>query len=330
SAAQVITAIVDEVETLTVFQRSATWCMPRDDEPTPPEIVEAFKKGGYSESLRFIDWQNDGPRVTPIPFTFDTLHNEEENAEICRGIAERIKREVKDPVLAEKLTPDYPFFCKRVLFIDDYYTTYNKPHVTLVDDPQGVEAITETGVRMASGACHDVDVLIYATGFDSNHIPFPVSGKGGVTLADRYGANAENNWQMTRPQSLWGVHVADMPNFYMMIGPQSLNPVTNVTLLCEEQGKYIAELVASMKAKGTQEVEPTAEAVVDWTSRCNASADGKVWLRCNNWYMKTTKTDVEAGRERSQGMWMGSYEEYLRHFLGGAGGAREALLRFSA
>ncbi|MFZ8915197.1 MAG: hypothetical protein ACO2YP_11455, partial [Pseudomonadales bacterium] len=149
-------------------------------------------------------------------FTFDTLHNEEENAEICRGIAERIKREVKDPVLAEKLTPDYPFFCKRVLFIDDYYTTYNKPHVTLVDDPQGVEAITETGVRMASGACHDVDVLIYATGFDSNHIPFPVSGKGGVTLADRYGANAESNWQMTSPQSLWGVHVADIPNFNMM------------------------------------------------------------------------------------------------------------------
>jgi hypothetical protein len=121
-----------------------------------------------------------------------------------------------------------------------------------------------------------------------------------------------------------------MPNFYMMIGPQSLNPVTNVTLLCEEQGKYIAELVAGMKAKGTQEVEPSEEAVADWTTRCNASADGKVWLRCNNWYMKSTKTDVEAGRERSQGMWMGSYEEYLRHFLGGAGGAREDLLHFSA
>ena len=183
---------------------------------------------------------------------------------------------------------------------------------------------------MASGACHDVDVLIYATGFDSNHIPFPVTGKGGVTLADRFGAKAENNWQMTRPHSLWGVHVADMPNFYMMIGPQSLNPVTNVTLLCEEQGKYIAELVAGMKAQAKQEVEPTEEAVAAWTALCNASADGKVWLRCNNWYMKTTKTDVEAGRERSQGMWMGSYEEYLRHFLGGIGGAREDLLHFSA
>ena len=71
----------------------------------------------------------------------------------------------------------------------------------------------------------------------------------------------------------------------MMIGPQSLNPVTNVTLLCEEQGKYIAELVAGMKAQAKQEVEPTEEAG-RLTALCNASADGKALLRCNNWYMK--------------------------------------------
>ena len=66
-----------------------------------------------------------------------------------------------------------------MLFIDDYYTTFNKPHVTLIDDPQGVEAITETGVRMASGACHDVDVLIYATGLITTFLPR--DGQGGVT-----------------------------------------------------------------------------------------------------------------------------------------------------
>ena len=193
-----ITSIADEVETLTVFQRSATWALPRDDEPTPPEIVDAFKKGGYSEGLRFIDWEN-GPQPNPdLPFTFDTLHDEEANAKLCDAIAKRIKAEVNDPDLAQVLTPDYPFFCKRVLFIDDYYTTFNKPNVTLINDSQGVVGITETGVQMASGDSHDVDVLIYATGFDSNHIPFPVIGRDGVTLADQYGAEA-NNWQMTRP-----------------------------------------------------------------------------------------------------------------------------------
>lgn len=328
SAAQVITSIADEVESLTVFQRSATWALPRDDQPTPPEIVEAFEKGGYSEGLRFVDWKGDTPVKTELPFDFDSLHHEESNAKICAWIANRIKEEVNDPALAELLTPDYPFFCKRVLFIDDYYTTYNKPNVTLINDPKGVVGVTETGVEMASGDCHDVDVLIYATGFDSNHIPFPVTGRNGVTLADQYGANENNNWQMTRPQSLWGIHVADLPNFYLMIGPQSLNPVTNVTLLCEEQGKYIASLVARMRDAGENEVEPTLEAVAAWTERCNATAEGKVWLRCNNWYTKSTKSDEKAGRERSLGMWMDTYETYLKHLLGDAGGSKDSLLRF--
>lgn len=329
SAAQVITSIADEVETLTVFQRSPTWALPRDDEPTPPEIVEAFQRGGYSESLRHVDWKNGTPRDNDLPWTFDSLHDKESNAKLCAVIAKRIKADVEDAELADLLTPDYPFFCKRVLFIDDYYTTFNKANVTLVNDPGGVVAVTETGVEMACGDYHDVDVLIYATGFDSNHIPFPVAGRDGVTLANQYGANADNNWQMTRPQSLWGIHVANLPNFYLMIGPQSLNPVTNVTLLCEEQAKYIASLIGRMQENDELEVEPTSDAVNAWTQRCNASAENKVWLRCNNWYMKSTKSDVEAGRERSQGMWMESYETYLQHLLGGAGGEAETLLRFN-
>ena len=78
--------------------------------------------------------------------------------------------------------------------------------------------------------------------------PFPIEGRDGASLAEKFGANEGNRFQMTRPQSLWGIHVDEMPNFYMMIGPQSLNPVTNVTLLCEEQAKYIADLVSRMAA----------------------------------------------------------------------------------
>ncbi|MEE4280818.1 MAG: hypothetical protein V2I41_02675, partial [Pseudomonadales bacterium] len=204
----------------------------------------------------------------------------------------------------------------------------NKPNVTLVDDPGGVVRVTESGVQIARGETYDVDVIIYATGFDSNFIPFPIIGRDGVTLADKFGANEANKFQMTRPHSLWGLHVDDMPNFYMMIGPQSLNPVTNVTLLCEEQSKYISQLVARMTADGTTTVEPSQDAVERWTSLCEASSDGKVWLRCNNWYMKSTKSDAAAGRERSAGMWMGSYADYLKHVLGNEGGKPEELLNF--
>lgn len=81
------------------------------------------------------------------------------------------------------------------------------------------------------------------------------------------------------------MQVEDFPNFYMMIGPQSLNPVTNVTLLCEQQAKHIAKLVVEMRKRGLTTVEPNRSAVAEWTARCDASSAGKVWLRCNNWYV---------------------------------------------
>ena len=331
SAAQVITAIVDDVESLHVFQRTATWCLPRNDEPTPPEMIEQFKAGGYSESLRRVDWKGEEP-VDPdaaVAFSFDSLHDEVQNKAICDMIEVGLRSAVKDQEIADKLTPDYPFFCKRALFIDDYYTTFNKPHVTLIDDNGGVVAVNETGLEIARGETFDLDVIIYATGFDSNFIPFLIEGKNGISLADKFGANADNNYQMVRPHSLWGIHVDEMPNFYMMIGPQSLNPVTNVTLLCEEQSKYIAALVKQMKADKKSQVEPTKQAVEAWTDLCEASSAGKVWLRCNNWYMKSTKTDAAKGRERSSGMWMGNYADYLKHVLGNEGGPKEKLLQFS-
>ncbi len=150
-----------------------------------------------------------------------------------------------------------------------------------------------------------------------------------MSLAEKFGANAANNYQMTRPHSLWGLHVDDMPNFHMMIGPQSLNPVTNVTLLCEQQSKYISDLVVKVRDAGYAQFEPTKKAVEHWTDLCANSAEGKVWLRCNNWYLKTTKTDAAAGRERSTGMWMETYDEYLRHVLGGKGGSLDELMQFS-
>ena len=150
-----------------------------------------------------------------------------------------------------------------------------------------------------------------------------------MTLSDKFGATQENNFQMIAPETLWGLHIRDLPNFYMMVGPQSLNPVTNVTLLCEEQGKYIAKLVGKMKKEEKKEVEPSAKAVKDWTEKCNKSSEGKIWLQCNNWYMKGTKDDVNAGRDKSKAMWMESYESYLQFLLGEKGGSQKELLEFS-
>ncbi|MFT4563155.1 MAG: cation diffusion facilitator CzcD-associated flavoprotein CzcO [Gammaproteobacteria bacterium] len=328
SAAQVITTIADDVESLHVFQRTPTWCLRREDEPTPPDIEAQFRAGGYGEKLRYVDWKGEFP-PGEVLIDFDALHDEEQNEAICAQLREFIDNDVDDPELAKLLTPDYPFFCKRALFIDDYFTTFNKPNVTLVHDEGGVVRVDETGLWIARDEHFEFDVIIYATGFDSNFIPFPIFGRDGASLADKFGALPANKFQMTRPHSLWGIHVDEMPNFYMMIGPQSLNPVTNVTLLCEQQSKYIADLVAKMAKANHREVEPLKKAVDQWSDLCTSTAEGKVWLRCNNWYLKTTKTDTAAGRERSSGMWMDTYEEYLHHVLGGKGGSLDELLEYS-
>ena len=141
SAAQVITSIADEVESLTVFQRTATWAIEREDQPTPPEIIDAFKAGGYSSKLRYVDWKGEYPPDPNLPFTFEQLHDKDWNSAVCELLSERIKNDVNDKELAQLLTPDYPFFCKRVLIIDDYFTTFNKENVHLVHDPGGVVAV---------------------------------------------------------------------------------------------------------------------------------------------------------------------------------------------
>jgi cation diffusion facilitator CzcD-associated flavoprotein CzcO len=329
SAAQVITSIADEVESLHVFQRTPTWVLRRDDEPTSPELKRQFEAGGYGEELRHIAATKGEFPPGELFIDFDLIQDKEQNETVCKELTQLIESDVDDPETAKLLTPDYPFWCKRVLFIDDYYTSFNKKNVTLIHDDGGVVSVDKTGLTTAEGTHFEFDVIIYATGFDSNYIPFPIYGREGVSLAEKFGANDTNRFQMMRPQSLWGIHVDEMPNFYMMIGPQSLNPLTNVTLLCEQQAQYIANLLGKMLEAGHSRVEPLKEAVNHWSDLCFASAEGKVWLRCNNWYLKTTKTDAPLGMERSSGMWMETYEDYLDHMLRGKAGTQDELLEFT-
>ena len=150
-----------------------------------------------------------------------------------------------DAQVARKLTPSYPFFCKRALFIDDYYSTFNRANVTLIDDEAGVARVHATGLETAGGEMvANLDVIIYATGFDAGFMQFQISGRDGRDLAATFGASPGNKFQMTQPRTLWGIHAKEFPNLYMMIGPQSLNPLTNVTLLAEAQAKYITQHVS--------------------------------------------------------------------------------------
>jgi len=315
SAAQVITTIADSVEHLYVFQRTPVWASPRNDEPTPDELREKILgEGGYTDALRraeVADFDNN---------IFPKLHDPAQNEELKAEVLDIIRREIPDNAeLRKQLTPDYPFWCKRVLFIDGYYSTFNKPNVSLVADPGGVVEETSAGVKVASGATYELDAIIYATGFDPLRVAFPVVGRHGRTLAEHWGGD-----ELHRPRTLFGIHVSGFPNLHFILGPQASNPLTNVTVISEDQARYVAALIRHMRDAGLGAVEPSSEAEEEWVRRSEKTVEGKVWTRCSNWYLKTSD-----GGEPFYGLWMETYAEYLRAALKREGGAEE-LLKFSA
>jgi len=315
SAAQVITTIADSVKHLFVFQRTPVWASPRNDEPTPDELrVKIEGESGFTDALRRAEVADFDSEVFP------KLHDPAQNEELKAEVLDIIEREIPDNAeLRRQLTPDYPFWCKRVLFIDGYYSTFNKPNVSLVADPGGVVEETPAGVKVASGASYELDAIVYATGFDPLHVAFPVFGRHGKTLAEHWGGD-----RLNKPRTLFGIHVSGFPNLHFILGPQASNPLTNVTVISEDQSSYVADLIQHMRNAGLRTVEPFAEAEEEWVRRSERTVEGKVWTRCSNWYLKTTE-----GGEPIYGMWMETYSEYLQAALKREGGAQD-LLEFSA
>jgi cyclohexanone monooxygenase len=239
SAAQVITAIarandgsemdsqVCGVKQVFVFQRTPVWALPRNDEPTPAPLRKQIEsEDGFTDRLRKSSTK-DSEEIL-FPMLHDDSGNEELQEEVRKVIRAEIPGDSKEHErLRLLLTPTYPFFCKRVLFIDDYYKAFTRRDVTLIDG--GVDRETEGGL-LVGGVEYPLDVVIYATGFDVCAVPFEVVGRGGKTLAEEWGGE-----DLPEPRTLFGVHVSEFPNAHFMIGPQSINPVTNITLVAQDQ-----------------------------------------------------------------------------------------------
>ncbi len=204
SAIQFVPQIAPEVGQLTLFQRTANWVVPKDNEP-------------YSEA-QLAHYRNNPAAVQAsrdaIYDTWNTLCTFQQKdvlAEIEKAGLERIAA-VTDPVTREKLTPHHPFGCKRPLFSDLYYPVFNRDNVALVTDD--IAAITTTGVRTADGASHEFDVLIYSTGFETTTYlnAIDVTGRAGRSLRQAWDDGA---------QAYLGITTSGFPNLFMLYGPNT-------------------------------------------------------------------------------------------------------------
>ncbi|KAG9665052.1 FAD/NAD(P)-binding domain-containing protein, partial [Aureobasidium melanogenum] len=307
STAQVAPRIAPLTKELTIYQRSATYCMPRQDHPHPAWRINLFKWLPFTLYIYHIWWylSIEGRKKMWLSGT-------KENAQMRDIALAHLESKVKDPKTRQKLTPQHEFGCKRILILDDWYPMFNRPNVKLITDRP--VKITENGivskppgevkpsenqekpgdawlennvVEDAQSQETKIDVLIWGTGFDMTHqgSHFQLYGLGGVSLEELWGDS---------PRAYYSVAVNKFPNFMMMLGPNSANFWSNLTTLVEIQAKYNVQLIKRIKAEcdtnGPYAMNVTAEAQDAYNKEIQGKMGNIAILSpgCNNYYTNST------------------------------------------
>eukprot|EP00039_Didymoeca_costata_P002972 m.64227 g.64227 ORF g.64227 m.64227 type:complete len:509 (+) comp11632_c0_seq1:168-1694(+) len=275
TAVQVVPEVSKVAGKLFVFQRSACYCIPKNDTATSDEMRKAILNSPeYLQKYRSEGIHSFDTKL------FKMFNDKQLNAQFASMVAEEIRNTVKDKETADKLIPTYPVGCKRLCISDDYYATYNRSNVTLVHNENGIREIEEDGVVMADGAKYKLDTLILATGYDAwsgSFRDFSVEGLDGKTLME--------HWKHG-PRTACGVHVKGFPNMFLMIGPQVPTILVNVTFAIEMQAKHIVKVIQKMKRHKDSRVEPMPGTEEYWVDHCRELYSGSVWSQCISWYNK--------------------------------------------
>jgi cation diffusion facilitator CzcD-associated flavoprotein CzcO len=276
SAIQFVPQIQPRVGQLSVFQRTPPWIVPRWDRPfTRPErwlfrhlpVTQRLARTG-------IYWSRE---AYVLGFAFDPRLMRA--AELVARA--HLRRQVPDPELRARLTPDYTIGCKRILISNDYLPALSQPNVDLIT--AGITEVRERSILTADGAERLVDTIIFGTGFHVTDMPVAsrIVGRNGVRLADHWrdGAHAHR-----------GTTTGGFPNLFMLVGPNTGLGHTSQVFMIESQINYVADALRSADARGaaTVEVLPAAEAA--WNARVQADMEGTVWTsgQCASWYLDSS------------------------------------------
>ena len=191
----------------------------------------------------------------------------------------KIRERVNDPQLADALSPDTIFGCKRICADTGYFETYNRSNVTLVDIAEsGIEEITTHGVR-AGGKEYAVDAIVTATGFDAmtgSLDRIDIQGKDGLKLKEKWQAG---------PRTYLGLTTSGFPNFFIISGPGSPSVLTNMITSIEQHVEFVADCVAWLQDQALASIDASIEAEDDWVDHVNEVAGETLLLGCNSWYL---------------------------------------------
>lgn len=272
---QIITALQKTASHLVHFQRSPQWIMPVPQFDYSDDEREAFRK-----NPALIDAIRDDEQYWASIHRFTSaIMNVDgpELAEVQKICEDNLENSVKDPVLREKLRPDYRVGCKRLIYSWCYYDAVQQPNVLV--EREGIERIEAKGVRLKNGELIELDVIILATGFQADRFirPTKVLGQGGVDL--------DQVWQPA-PTAYYAVTVPEFPNFFLLNGPSG--PVGNFSLIdiAERQWAYVEQLLAPLRAGEAVQLAPSKEAHRLFEEERAAAARKTVFgSGCSSWYL---------------------------------------------
>jgi cyclohexanone monooxygenase len=308
SAIQCIPPIAAQAAHLTVFQRTPNFSVPAHNASLDPgarralmENYPPFRKALRESFTSLIPeeapqpsalelspeererryqaaWKEGGIRL--MFCISDAILNKAANDTLVNFMHARIREIVRDPAVAERLLPkDFPLGTKRLCVDTDYYATYNRPNVTLVNlRATPIIAATPAGLR-TSAVDYPLDSLVFATGFDAVTgalLAIDIRGRGGRQLLD--------TWR-DGPRMYLGLMTAGFPNLFTITGPGSPSVLSNMVISIEQHVDFVAELIAAMRARGAHTVEARAAAQDAWVAHVAEVAQATLYPRANSWYM---------------------------------------------
>lgn len=299
SAIQVIPAIADRVASLTVFQRSPPWVLPRHDRKMSPAACWLFRNTpGALMAWRLLQYWRAEAVGLGLVYKPKLMGRGQKRSAAFK------EREIRDPGLRLKLNPFYTLGCKRVLLSDDFYATMTRPNVTLVT--KAIREVSPQGVITDDGHEHPCDVIVLATGFR------PFNPSLGIDIRGRDGRSLADDWH-AGPEGFRGIAVAGYPNYFTLMGPNSGLGHNSIVFMIEVQVRYVMQCLNWIASGRLDPVEVRPERQRAFNRELQARFSRTVWqskpgtawqLPCRSWYTDASGRNSTLWPGMSWGYWL--------------------------